>query len=57
MNPSPQRPRSPLLSDEELEALIQAFNRRESDPRPRASWPLWLVILGVSMLGWSWWQS
>jgi hypothetical protein len=49
--------RTPLLSDEELDALIQAFNRRDPSPvRPNTQ------VIGLSLLallvvglgGW-WW--
>jgi hypothetical protein len=43
-----------LLTDEELDALIEAFNRRESAPVPvmRAWW--WAGLCGLAGLVW-WW--
>lgn len=55
---SPRAPsaRTPLLTDEELDALIEAFNRRDPSPvRPHRPW-MGLALLALSMLGLgSWW--
>jgi hypothetical protein len=54
----PVAPSTPLLSDEELDALIQAFNRRESVPlRPSTPW-IWLtlLVLGFVTVGGWWWS-
>ena len=49
--------RTPLLSDEELDALIQAFNRRESVSLRWSPWRMvWgFLILSVIAMGWWWW--
>lgn len=57
MRKTPPTTPTPLLTDEELDALIQAFNRRESTPGlstpARAGWML-LAVLAVGLASW-WW--
>jgi hypothetical protein len=56
MSKSP--PVTPLLTDEELDALIQAFNRRESTPGLSVSARASLVVLTLSLIGLAgWWWS
>ena len=58
MHRQPQTPTSPLLSDEELDALIQAFNRRESVPSSRRFWGVGagvLAVLGLGLWYGGWW--
>jgi hypothetical protein len=47
---------TPLLTPEELDALIQAYNRRDSDTQPRSAWvPVWISLLLCLAVAW-WWQ-
>jgi hypothetical protein len=57
MNPSPPTPRSPLLTDEELDALIEAFNRRESTPSPGAATRVWRLAGLLCLVGLGWWWA
>lgn len=57
MHPSSRSPHSPLLTDEELDALIEAFNRRESTPITRRSVRAWLMGLALTVIGVGWWWS
>jgi hypothetical protein len=48
---------TPLLTPEELEALIQAYNRRDSGPRPRSAWlSAGTMVLLLCMLAVWWWR-
>jgi hypothetical protein len=51
----PPSPHTPLLTDEELAALIEAFNRRESTPRRRLPARVGWMMLALSVLGLGWW--
>jgi hypothetical protein len=56
MHDTHQTPHTPLLTPEELDALIQAYNRRDSEPTGRQlPWPLMGVALLVLTLGMGWW--
>lgn len=57
MNSSPPTPRSPLLTDEELDALIEAFNRRESTPLPSSATRAWLLAGLLCLVGLGWWWA
>ena len=48
-------PHTPLLTDEELDALIAAFNRRDSTPVNWHPWHIGLPLLTLLMVGLGWW--
>ncbi len=49
-------PRTPLLTDEELDALIQAFNRRDSSPVRLNAQMIGFALLALTVVGLSgWW--
>jgi hypothetical protein len=56
MHDSKQVPHTPLLTPEELDALIQAYNRRDSVPGPRPG-PVSLLmsVAAVLTLALGWW--
>ncbi len=50
--------RTPLLTDEELDALIQAFNRRDSSPVRLNAPAIGLTLLALTVIGLGgWWWS
>ncbi|MFZ9557333.1 MAG: hypothetical protein ACO278_08375 [Limnohabitans sp.] len=50
--------RTPLLTDEELDALIEAFNRRDPSPARPHRQLIGLALLALSVMGLgSWWWT
>lgn len=48
---------SPLLTPEELDALIHAYNRRDSETRPRSTWvPVGMTVLLLCLAAGWWWR-
>ena len=56
MHDSKQVPHTPLLTPEELDALIHAYNRRDpASDRRFVPLPLWVGLTAVLTLALVWW--